>query len=630
MNVHTTMSRRACAVALLAGALSLPAAGPPQVEWIRQFNFGVNQFEAVRALAADASGVYAGGEQGLPQAPDAFVQKRDRAGNVVWNRLFGTIRGDSVSAIARDQTGLYVGGWAGASLPGQTFVGGDDDAFVRRYDLDGNEVWTRQFGSKTPGIENYGRDHVLGLSLTDDAVYLVGASEGPLPGQTWQGDWDAFVRKYDKNGVEQWTRQFGTAYGESVNSVAADATGIYVFGHGGAPVDRWPVFVRKYDHSGNLLWHQVFGDPLAFQGPGGIAVDPSGVYAYGTTRGTIPGQTSAGGEDNFIRKFTTSGAVLWTRQFGTSAQDNAGGIALDAHGLYVVGTTWGTFPGQTNAGGADALVQSFDPDGNERWTLQFGTSANDPLSAVAAGVSGLYVGAYTNGTFPGQTGGGGLDAFVAKLQRAPTVNAGPDLTVGSSLQSGYILSGSAIDPDNDLLLACWFEGTTALTPWLAVGTGGTSSLDISTLSLGQHTLTLKATDGFFVTADSTVVQIVDDEPPVLAPTASRTTLWPPNHQMVPVNVMSNIIENGSGPVSLVASVTSNEPANGLGDGDTSPDWELQSINQGTGAIALLLRAERAGTGSGRIYTITLTATDAAGNVGQAQVMVLVPLILSKP
>jgi hypothetical protein len=65
-------------------------------------------------------------------------------------------------------------------------------------------------------------------------------------------------------------------------------------------------------------------------------------------------------------------------------------------------------------------------------------------------------------------------------------------------------------------------------------------------------------------------------------------------------------------------VTSNEPIEGLGDGDTSPDWVI------TGNLAVDLRAERAGNGSGRIYTITVRCTDAAGNASARSVLVTVP------
>jgi hypothetical protein len=65
-------------------------------------------------------------------------------------------------------------------------------------------------------------------------------------------------------------------------------------------------------------------------------------------------------------------------------------------------------------------------------------------------------------------------------------------------------------------------------------------------------------------------------------------------------------------------VTSNEPVNGTGDGDTALDWQIIDARR------LLLRAERAGTGNGRVYTIDLTCTDASGNRSGAQAFVKVP------
>ena len=112
----------------------------------------------------------------------------------------------------------------------------------------------------------------------------------------------------------------------------------------------------------------------------------------------------------------------------------------------------------------------------------------------------------------------------------------------------------------------------------------------------------------------------DVAPPTIGSmSASPNTLWPPNHKFVPVTVATSVADNcDSGPRCAITSVTSNEPVNGLGDGDTAPDWEV------TGASTLLLRAERSGTGTGRVYTIGSTCTDAAGNATVGYTTVSVP------
>ena len=90
-----------------------------------------------------------------------------------------------------------------------------------------------------------------------------------------------------------------------------------------------------------------------------------------------------------------------------------------------------------------------------------------------------------------------------------------------------------------------------------------------------------------------------------------------NHKLTDVVVSYDVTDN-CGVVTTSLSVSSNEPVNGLGDGNTTPDWEIVDSNH------VRLRAERSGRTAGRIYTITITATDSAGNSSHQQVFVSVP------
>ncbi len=142
---------------------------------------------------------------------------------------------------------------------------------------------------------------------------------------------------------------------------------------------------------------------------------------------------------------------------------------------------------------------------------------------------------------------------------------------------------------------------------------------------GTYVLQLMVYDGKDAGFDNVaVIVLLDDTPPTLALKANLTTLWPPNHQMVKITIQANASDNTGCPVVLSAKVASNEPQNGLGDGDTSPDWTEPIIDQINGIITLLLRAERSGKGSGRTYTITIIATDLSGNSSQADVEIKVP------
>ncbi len=89
--------------------------------------------------------------------------------------------------------------------------------------------------------------------------------------------------------------------------------------------------------------------------------------------------------------------------------------------------------------------------------------------------------------------------------------------------------------------------------------------------------------------------------------------------MVPVTVAVSASDVCSpAPVCKITSVSSNEPVNGTGDGDTAPDWQI------TGNLTVNLRAERAGNGSGRVYTLMVGCTDASGNSSTKTTAVTVP------
>jgi hypothetical protein len=93
-----------------------------------------------------------------------------------------------------------------------------------------------------------------------------------------------------------------------------------------------------------------------------------------------------------------------------------------------------------------------------------------------------------------------------------------------------------------------------------------------------------------------------------AATTNLKTLWPPNHQLVPVTISGVTDPNGDAVTINVTGVTQDEPTNGLGDGDTGPADAVITAN----SAIVRLRAERSGTGNGRVYVVSFTATDPSG------------------
>lgn len=141
---------------------------------------------------------------------------------------------------------------------------------------------------------------------------------------------------------------------------------------------------------------------------------------------------------------------------------------------------------------------------------------------------------------------------------------------------------------------------------------------------GVTTVTFSAIDDAGnVGSCSAEVTVVDTTAPELEVTVAPQVLWPPNHKLVEVEftVTASDVCDADLTWELV-SVVSNEPDNGLGDGDTPDD--IQGDDPGSADSMIRLRAERSGTGEGRVYTATFAATDCSGNTTEASANVYVP------
>ena len=114
-------------------------------------------------------------------------------------------------------------------------------------------------------------------------------------------------------------------------------------------------------------------------------------------------------------------------------------------------------------------------------------------------------------------------------------------------------------------------------------------------------------------------------PPLLTVSGNPALLWPPNHRMVPIRISWQVADVCTAtPVVVLTSAASNEPDDAPGDGDGDTTGDISGADLGTPDAEVWLRSERAGTGTGRTYTLVYQAADEAGNMTQGAVQVQVP------
>jgi len=275
------------------------------LQWIHEYAGYAGQY-----VSSDGLGnAYVSGEG----RGEVFLSKFNSGGVLLWTQQFGTDGHESNRGLSADGLGnVFIAGYTDRSLDGPS--AGGSDAFVMKYDSEGSLLWTRQLGASGP-------DDASGVSADGlGNVCISGSTYGSLGGPN-AGKSDAFVSKFDSEGDLLWTRQLGTRDHDWGEDVAVDVSGnVYLSGEtpellGGSHIGSYDLFVSKYDSEGTFLWTRQFGTSER-DSSYGLSLDVWGeVYISGSTEGSLGG-LNAGYSDAFVAKLTPEPATIFLLGLG--------------------------------------------------------------------------------------------------------------------------------------------------------------------------------------------------------------------------------------------------------------------------------------------------------------------------
>ncbi len=263
---------------------------PPAI-WTAQFGPGV-----VTAVAADSSGVYAGGFGG-DAGFHLFLSRYNLEGGRVWNQDFGNFPNE-ITGISLGTDGVYVAGFM-------------DRGFVRKYDFNGSLHWT----ANDSRVDNY-----ASISANSGRVFV---------GYDFNS---ALIRAYDTNGNSLWTTSISNSSSPPLPQITSDSNHVYAVGYGAVSG-----YLRSYNFDGTLNWAENLTCSCA---PYDVAVDSSGIYIVGTI-GTprisvdssgiyLAGTTSFSG---YLIRYDSNGNHVWTVEIPLSVNSASAG----QDGVYVGG-----------------------------------------------------------------------------------------------------------------------------------------------------------------------------------------------------------------------------------------------------------------------------------------------------
>lgn len=333
---------------------------------------------------------------------DAFVQKRTATGALAWSEQFGTSNYDRAQGIVANANGdVTVVGWTEGDLAG---AHGFADLFLRRYEADGDVVWTSQYG--TPNL-----DMAYSVAETaDGSLVVTGRTFGALSGLNADAA-DFFVSSFSAEGAHQWSQQVGSDQADFRGSaITVDASGdIIAVGNTVAGFGGDDVTVLKLTSEGIVSWQQSFGSN-AEDAARAVTTDEEGnIYVAGYTYGKL-GASDLQGVDGWVSKRNSAGALIWIDQFGANAEDAALAIAIRGSVLYVAGQ-WGN---ESDLSDAQVFVRRYNLDGTGAVDHIVGTTEPEYGYALALAADRIFFAGDTSGDF-GATSAGSYDAFVTQV-----------------------------------------------------------------------------------------------------------------------------------------------------------------------------------------------------------------------
>jgi hypothetical protein len=363
---------------------------------------------------------------------DAYLAKFDSLGDLVWLKTWGGTGDDSCMSVEIGELGdLYVTGYFEVTVDFNPNGGGTktsvgaQDAYLTRFDLNGNWIWTQTWGGP-------GSDEAQDIAINNDHyLYVIGhfnqtCDFNPNGGgtETSSGGSDCFVSYFAfDNGYWYWTKTWGGTLYDYCHSAATDSSGdIFILGSFNGTADFDPdggspetsngdadVFLTKFDKIGAWQWAKVWGGTNYDRGYS-VALDATDyVYIMGEFYGTVNFNPAGGGtkssnggsKDCFLSKFDNDGIWEWTEVWGGPSYEYSYSVLVGYDGfIYTGGGFSQTVDFNPNGGGtevcnggSDSFISVFNPNGTWQWVETWGGSDTDEVYALALDTLGnMYAG----------------------------------------------------------------------------------------------------------------------------------------------------------------------------------------------------------------------------------------------
>jgi len=413
-------------------------------------------------------------------------------------RIWGTYYGGSdteygYGCATDSQNNIYLTGGAfslnAIAITGaqQVTIGGIVDAFLVKFDSNGVRQWGTYYGGSDNdygfdcATDNQNNIYISGMTMSTNAIATIGAHQ-----VTFEGWEDAILVKFDSNGVRQWGTYYGGSNQDIGNGCAIDSqNNIYIVGYtassnsiattGAHQVIKGynlDAFLVKFDSNGVRQWGTYYGGSSLDAGAGCAIDNQNSIYIVGATQSSNAIATTGAHQvtkgwntDAFLVKFDSNGVRQWGTYYGGSDDDHGYDCATDnQNNIYIIGRSSSTNAIATTGAhqvtyvlNGDAFLIKFNFNGVRQWGTYYGGSGIEyGFGCATDSQNNIYITGWSNSTNAIATtgahqetyGGGGVDVFLVKFD-SNGVRQWGTYYGGSSTDYG---NGCAIDSQNNIYI----------------------------------------------------------------------------------------------------------------------------------------------------------------------------------
>lgn len=379
---------------------------------------------------------------------DGWVIKLNATGGIVWEKNIGGAGNDTLASVQQTADGGYIiGGYTESSVSGDVTGtnNGTRDSWVVKLNAAGTIVWQKNYGGSD-------WDDINSIEQTADGGYIfIGSTLSSASGDVTgikKGNYDIWVVKLNSSGNITWQKNLGGTQsdlgyiakqtadggyyigGYTLSSASNDVTGV----NNGAQ-DAW---LLKLDSSGNTVWQKNYGGSGNESFYGIQLMSDGGCVLAGFTGSSVSGDvsgTSKGNNDVWVLRLSSTGSILWEKNYGGAGLDIAYNVQQTTDGGFIVGgystsTNSGDMTG-VGKGSHDAWLLSLNSNGNLIWEKNFGGSGIDYSRNLQQTSNGGFI--FTGPTASSSNGDvadaskGGYDFWVVKIDTSNLFTANSEI-----------------------------------------------------------------------------------------------------------------------------------------------------------------------------------------------------------